>query len=148
MKIFLATDHRGFHLKEDVKEWLATMGHEIVDMGNHEYDQNDDFPDFVGPAATQVVADQARGIIFCGSGAGAEIAANKIKGARAGLGLVKEQVMAARADDDLNILVIAADFVGKDRAQEMIEAFLQTEFKNEERFVRRLAKIKALESSL
>ncbi|NCN87653.1 MAG: RpiB/LacA/LacB family sugar-phosphate isomerase [Candidatus Pacebacteria bacterium] len=146
MKIFLGADHRGFYLKEDIKELLLKKGLEVVDVGNHEYDQSDDYPDFARNLADQVVEDvSSRGIVFCGSGAGVSITANKIGGARACIGLSREQVESARGDDDLNILVIAADYVNRDWVEEMIEVFLGTEFKGEERHLRRLEKIKQLE---
>ena len=146
MNIVIASDHRGFHLKEDLKDWLQTLGHHVIDSGNHEYDQSDDFVDFVSKAAFQVAQDfDSKGIVFCGSGAGASITANKIKGIRACIGMTREQVEAATADDDLNMLVIAADYLGQDRVKEMIEVFLSTEFKGEERHIRRLQKIKDLE---
>jgi ribose 5-phosphate isomerase B len=147
MNIVIAADHRGFHLKEDLKDWLQTLGHQVIDTGNHEYDENDDFPDFASKAAMQVAEDfDSRGIIFCGSGAGVSITANKIKGARACIGMTREQVESAKADDDLNVLVIAADYTGQDRVKEMIEVFLSTPFKGEERHLRRLQKIKDLEN--
>jgi len=146
MNIIIGADHRGFYLKEELKDWLQTLGHEIIDAGNHEYDQNDDFPDFASSVAQQVSVDlMSRGIVFCGSGAGVSITANKVKGARACIGMVREQVESARADDDLNILVIAADYTAQDRAKEMIEVFIATDFKGEERHLRRLNKIKQLE---
>jgi ribose 5-phosphate isomerase B len=146
MKIFLGADHRGFHLKEEIKELLMKQGHEVVDAGNHEYDQNDDFPDFTSKVAQQVSEDdENRGIVFCGSGAGVSITANKVRGARACIGLSREQVESARGDDDLNILVIAADYINGDWVTEMIEVFLSTSFKGEERHLRRLEKIKELE---
>ncbi|MDH5533710.1 MAG: RpiB/LacA/LacB family sugar-phosphate isomerase [Candidatus Pacebacteria bacterium] len=146
MKIVIAADHRGFYLKEDLKEWLQKLGHQVIDSGNHEYDQTDDYVDFASKAALQVAEDfDIMGIFFCGSGAGVSITANKIKGIRACIGITREQVESAKADDDLNVLVIAADYTGQDRVKEMIEVFLSTPFKGEERHVRRLQKIKDLE---
>lgn len=146
MNIILATDHRGFYLKEELKDWLMGLGHDVLDVGNHEYDQEDDFPDFASQAGRKVVENVgSRGIVFCGSGAGVSVVVNKIAGVRGSIGMVAEQVQAARADDDINILVIAADYTQQDRAKEMIEAFLSTEFKAEERHLRRLEKIAILE---
>lgn len=148
MKIYVGADHRGFHLKEEIKELLLKQGREVVDVGNHEYDQGDDFPDFASSLAGQVVEDtQNRGILFCGSGAGVSVTANKFKGSRACIGLSPKQVQAARGDDDLNILVIAADFLNRDWVEEMVEVFLSTEFKGEERHMRRLEKIKQIEAN-
>lgn len=146
MKLFLGADHRGFYLKEDIKEILLKKGLEIIDVGNHEYDQNDDYPDFARNLAEQVVEDvSSQGVVFCGSGAGVSITANKIIGARACIGLSREQVESARGDDNLNILVVAADYTSRDRVEEMVEVFLSTDFKGEERHLRRLEKIKELE---
>lgn len=148
MKIFIGADHRGFHLKEEVKELLMKQGKEVVDAGNHEYDQGDDFPDFAKSVAEQVSESfGSRGIVFCGSGAGVSITANKIKGVRACIGLSREQVEAARGDDDLNVLVIAADYLNRDWVVEMVEVFLSTEFKGQERHLRRLEKIKEIEDN-
>jgi len=134
-------------MKEDLSDWLKSLNHGVTDVGNHEYDQSDDFPDFVSVAAQKVTENSTnRGIVFCGSGAGASMTANKIKGVRASIGIVRKQVESARADDDLNILVIPADYTGLDRAKEMIEVFLSTQFKAEERHLRRLRKIEALEN--
>lgn len=146
MNIVIGADHRGFYLKQDLKDWLQTLGHKIIDVGNHEYDESDDFVDFASKAAFQVAEDfDSLGVVLCGSGAGVSITANKIKGIRACIGMTREQVESAKADDDLNILVIAADYTGQDRVKEMIEVFLSTEFKGEERHLRRLQKIKDLE---
>lgn len=149
MNIFLASDHRGFYLKEEMKDWLMSSGHQVVDCGNTTHDESDDYPDFAAAAAKQVAADTtSRGVVFCGSGAGVSVVVNKVKGVRGSIGIVREQVEAARGDDDLNMLVIAADFTQADRAKEMIEAFLNTEYKAEERHARRLEKIKQLENNL
>lgn len=146
MNIIIGADHRGFYLKEDIKEWLMTQGKDVMDAGNHEYDESDDYPDFASKVAHQVVEDvTSKGIVFCGSGAGVSITANKIKGARACIGMTREQVESARADDDLNVLVIASDYTNQDRVKEMVEVFLATEFKGKERHLRRLEKVKQLE---
>lgn len=148
MKIFLASDHRGFEQKTLVFSWLKEAGYEVQDCGNDHFDPNDDFVDFASVAAGEVVKHEShRGIIFCGSGAGVNIAANKIKGVRASLAWTPSQVEAARGDDDLNILVIATDFLEMDTTLKLVEVFLQTAFKGEERHVRRLGKILDLEKN-
>lgn len=146
MKVLLASDHRGFEQKKVISVWLRDDGYQVVDVGNDHYDPNDDYPDFVSLAAREVAADPGVfAVVFCGSGAGANIVANKVKGVRASLAWSKAQVEAARHDDDLNVLVIATDFVGPTETKELIEAFLQTKFGNEERYQRRINKIVALE---
>lgn len=148
MKILLAGDHRGFKLKQAVLSWLQELDYQVVDLGNDRFDPSDDYPDFVSLAAREVAADPGVfGIVFCGSGAGANVVANKINGVRASLGWTKAQVEAARADDNLNVLVIAADFLTKEEVLVLIETFLQTKFKGEERHQRRLNKIVALEQT-
>lgn len=146
MKIFLASDHRGFEQKEVAFRWLKEAGFEVEDLGNDHFDPQDDFVDFASLAAHEVVKnDSSRGVVFCGSGAGVNIAANKINGVRASLAWTPTQVEAARGDDDLNILVIAADFLEVETTLKLIEIFLQTKFKGEERHIRRLKKISSLE---
>ncbi|MCL4209002.1 RpiB/LacA/LacB family sugar-phosphate isomerase [Patescibacteria group bacterium] len=148
MKIFLASDHRGFEQKEIVFSWLKEAGFEVKDLGNDHFDPHDDFVDFASRAGHEVAKDEmARAVIFCGSGAGVNIAANKIKGVRASLAWTPSQVEAARGDDDLNTLVIAADFLEVETTLQLVEVFLQTKFKGEERHVRRLGKILDLEKA-
>ncbi len=148
MKIFLASDHRGFEQKEIVFSWLKEAGFEVQDLGNDHFDPHDDFVDFASLAGQEIAKDEkARAIVFCGSGAGVNIAVNKIKGVRASLAWTPSQVEAARGDDDLNTLVIAADFLEVETTLQLVEVFLQTEFKGEERHVRRLGKILDLEKN-
>jgi len=148
MKIFLASDHRGFEQKEIVFSWLKEAGFEVQDLGNDHFDPQDDFVDFASLAGHEVAKDdKAKAVIFCGSGAGVNIAANKIKGVRASLAWTPSQAEAARGDDDLNTLVIAADFLEVETTLQLVEVFLQTKFKGEERHVRRLGKILDLEKA-
>lgn len=148
MKIFLASDHRGFEQKQVVFDWLKEAGYEAFDMGNDHFDPHDDFTDFVSLAAKKVAVDNnSLGIVFCGSGAGANIVANKIDGVRASLSWTPSQVEAAKGDDDINILVMATDFLEIDTTIKLIEVFLETKFKGEERHLRRLGKIVALEKA-
>lgn len=148
MKIFLASDHRGFEQKQIVFDWLKEAGHQAVDMGNDHFDPDDDFTDFVGLAAQEVARDKnSLGIVFCGSGAGANIMANKTASIRATLAWTPSQVEAAKADDDINVLAMATDFLEIDTTIKLIEVFLETKFKGEERHLRRLGKIVALEKA-
>lgn len=148
MKLFIGAAHRGFELKEHLEVWLKEEGHEVVDCGNTKYDPEDDFPDFALAVAQKVQQDlNSRGIVICGSGAGVNIAANKVKGIRASTGINAAEVKHAREHDDLNVLAISSEHSSFQEAQEMIVAFLTTPFGSEERFIRRLAKIREYESS-
>jgi ribose 5-phosphate isomerase B len=154
MKLYLGADHRGFQLKEQLKEWLQELVEkklldEVVDLGNTEYDPADDYPDYSLVVAEAVAkignSEEAKGVVICGSGVGVTIAGNKIDGARvAGVSSI-EETMLARQDDDLNVLAIGADFVSFAKAQALITSFLRTEFEDSERHVRRLNKIKKYE---
>jgi ribose 5-phosphate isomerase B len=148
MKVILGADHRGFALKQRISESLASKGHEIVDMGAYEVDQNDDYTVFAEKVAREVSQDaQNRGILLCGSGVGVDIVANKIDGVRASIGLSAEQVMAGRADDDMNILVIAAEYTQEEAVWGLIESFLNTEFDGKESHKRRLMDIEEIEKT-
>lgn len=147
MKVFLGADHRGFKLKEKLKVWLQAEGHLVTDLGNTQYEKTDDFPDFALAAAQKVQTNpDSRGIVICGSGVGVNIAANKVKGIRASTGINADEVRHARQHDNLNVLAISADYSSLEQAQEMIEVFLNTPFKSEARFQRRLDKISTYES--
>lgn len=147
MKLFIGADHRGFELKEHLKVWLEEEGYTVIDCGNTKYDPEDDFPDFAFAVAQKVQADpESRGVVICGSGAGVNIAANKVKGIRASTGINVDEVRSARKDDDLNILAISAQYSSFEVAQKMIVMFLTTPFGSEERYTRRLDKIRAYES--
>lgn len=134
--LYLGADHRGFQLKEEIKDFLKEIP--FKDLGNLEYDQADDFPVFAELVARQVIkSDENRGIIICGSGVGMSIAANRIKKARAGLCLNPEMAKAAREEDDINILVLPAEYIPSSLSKEIIEVFLKTDFKEKERYLRR-----------
>lgn len=144
--IFLGTDHRGFALKQKIKEWLGEWGYDYEDLGAFEYNKDDDYPDFAKAVAEKVAPmPGAKGILICGSGIGVSIAANKIKGIRAGTAASPEQVKASVNDEDLNVLTISADYTSEATAKEIIKTFLETKFSGDKRHVRRLKKIKELE---
>ena len=146
MQIFIGSDHRGFKLKEVIKVWLSASGNEVVDCGNSVYDPDDDFPDFSFIVADKVIsANNSLGIVICGSGGGVTIAANKVKGVRCAQAVNLRDVIHNRKHDDINVLAIGSDFVSEDEAKKMIMAFIETRFDPEERFVRRLGKIKKRE---
>lgn len=146
MKIGIAADHGGFTLKEEVKSWLISIGHEIKDFGANTLDASDDYPDFVIPLSNGVAAGDIKyGIAICGSGVGASIAANKIPGVRASL--IHDSFSAHQGveDDDMNLICLGGRVIGIKIAEELITAFLNARFIGAERHRRRLSKIKALE---
>lgn len=138
--IYLASDHRGFLRKEEIKNWLKEEGHEVVDLGATELNPEDDEVDFVILAAEKI-GEQDRGLFFCGSGVMVDVAANKFPHLRSCLAFDTSQVKEARNDDDVNVLAIAADFLDLESTKQLVEIFLATPFSNEERFTRRLAKL-------
>lgn len=149
MKIAIGFDHGGFPLKNDIIKIIKRMGHEILDMGAHENDPEDDFPDFAAPVAKAVQNKTAKkGIIVCGSGVGANIVANKFKGVRAGLCHDTYSAAQGVKHDDMNILCLGARVVGVALAEELVIAFIQAELEsNEDRFIRRLNKVKKIENN-
>ncbi len=147
MKVYLATDHAGFEIKEGIASYLKEAGHEVIDMGAHAYVTDDDYPDFVGPCAQDVAADLGSfGIVFGGSGHGEAMVANRTQGVRAATfyGPHKERgyeiVALAREHNDANILSIGAQFVTMDEVIEAVRTFLETRFSGDERHLRRLGK--------
>jgi len=148
MQIFIGADHRGFELKNILRDWLRREGHEVVDLGAEEYNKDDDYPDF-GIRVAQAVADDpgdSFGITICGSGVGMAVVADKVKGVRAGMIHDPEIARASRRDDDINVLALGADYIDSDMAKEVISAWLDTDFSGEERHVRRIGKISGYEN--
>ncbi|MBE0429492.1 MAG: RpiB/LacA/LacB family sugar-phosphate isomerase [Thermoleophilia bacterium] len=146
MKIGIAADHGGFDLKEKLAAILSKKGYEVTDFGAATFDPEDDYPDFVIPLARAVSAREVeKGIAVCGSGVGACVAANKVPGVRASL--VQDSYSAHQGveDDDMNVICLGGRVTGEALAQELALVFLQASFKNEERFRRRLEKIRDLE---
>jgi RpiB/LacA/LacB family sugar-phosphate isomerase len=145
MKIAIACDHGGFPLKETALHVVMKAGHEPVDLGTFTADPVD-YPDYaraVGEAIQQGKAE--RGILICGSGVGACVAANKMRGIRAGLCHDTYSAHQAVEHDDINVLCLGARIVGVELAAELIRAYIGATFTNEERHVRRLGKVKAME---
>ena len=146
MRVGIAADHGGFELKEQMKEDLKTLGHEVVDFGAHEYAPADDYPDLVVPLARAVADGEVeRGIAFCGSGVGACVAVNKVPGARGALITDPFSAHQGVEDDDMNVMCLGGRVTCYALAWELIKSFLNARFKGAERFKRRLDKIKALE---
>jgi len=145
MTLHLGADHRGFKLKEKLKKWLAEKKIKFKDLGAKKFDANDDYPDIAEKAAEAIVKGENKGILICGSGAGVAIAANKVKGARAAIGFNPRQVKKMVEDDNLNILCLAADYIGKFKAFQLTKIFITTQFKNKGKYLRRVEKIRGME---
>jgi ribose 5-phosphate isomerase B len=149
MKVYLGADHGGYKLKEEIKSWLSQWHIEFEDMGAKKFDSEDDYPDFAWPVGVKVGSEPGTlGILACRSGEGECIVANKAKGARAALAWNEKSAAKSRNDDDANILCLPADYVSMDLAQKIVHAFLNTPFAAEERFVRRVNKVKKIDINL
>lgn len=145
MKVAIGSDHAGFWLKEIIKKNLLDQNFEILDCGTNS-EEPVDYPDITEKVARALERNQAeRGIMLCGSGVGACIAANKIKGIRAAICHDNYSAHQGVEHDDMNILVLGARIIGSSLALELVQTFLKAKFSNEIRHVRRLEKIKALE---
>ena len=146
MRVGVAADHGGFELKGQMLEELKAAGYEIVDYGAQEYDSQDDYPDFVAPLARAVAKGEvARGLAICGSGVGASVAANKIRGVRAALITDPYSAHQGVEDDDMNIMCLGGRVTCYALAWDLIQTFLQARYKGAARFQRRLDKVAALE---
>ena len=147
MRVAIGADHGGYALKDELKQFLQSLGHEMIDVGAHTLDPADDFPDFTKPLAESVASGSAdRGIMICGSGVGASVAANKIKGIRASVCHDTYSAHQGVEHDDMNVLCLGARIVGIELARELTGAFLSAEYVPEERFQRRLDKVLHMES--
>ena len=142
MKIAFGADHGGFELKQDLIEILKKNNYEVIDVGNLTFDPSDDYPDFAAKVAEAVASGKAeRGIIICGSGVGACVAANKFKGIRACLCHDTYSAHQGVEHDSMNVLCLGARIIGKELAKELVFSFLNAKFIKEERFIRRLEKV-------
>lgn len=145
MRIALAADHAGFELKEHLRLALSAWGHEVVDLGTHTAEPVD-YPDYAEAVGLALRGGRAeRGIIICGSGVGASVAANKVPGIRAGLCHDTYSAHQGVEHDDMNVLVLGGRVIGVEMAYELIRAYVGARFSNEERHQRRLVKVRALE---
>lgn len=149
MKIYIGSDHGGYQLKEELKKYLSEQGYEIEDLGAHELDPDDDYPDYVFPTAESVARNSgSMGIVIGRSGNGEVIAANKVKGIRAALCWNEEVAKKAREHNDTNVLSLGADYIDSETARKIVKTFLETSFSGEERHKRRIEKIKNYESGI
>jgi ribose 5-phosphate isomerase B len=146
MKVVIGSDHAGFQLKNDMGDLLRSMGNDILDVGA--FNENpSDYPDFAEAVGRAVLDGKAeRGVLICGSGVGASVAANKLPGIRAGMCEDTYSAHQGVEHDNINVLVLGSRVVGIALAQDLVRAFMGAKFTNEERHVRRLGKVKALET--
>jgi ribose 5-phosphate isomerase B len=137
--IYLGTDHRGFELKEQIKEFLKEQGIAFEDLGSHQLDPNDDYTDIGFLVAKKIAEkpDENRGILLCGSGIGVVIAANRIKRVRAGLCLSTWMAEHGRQNEDINILALASNLTDLETSKDIIKTFLNTSFLMTENYIRR-----------
>jgi len=146
MKIAIGADHGGFELKQAIGKLLSSDGHEVTDLGAHQYDALDDYPDFALAVARAVGAGEAeRGIVVCGSGVGATVAANKVRGVRAGLCHDTYSAHQGVEHDDMNVLCLGARIIGIELAREIVRSYVGATFSGEERHQRRLNKLLSAE---
>ena len=147
MRTVIGSDHAGFELKVALAKHLHDLGHEVLDVGTNSTDPVD-YPDFAAAVGKAILDGRAdRGVLICGSGVGASVAANKIRGIRAGLCHDTYSAHQGVEHDDMNVLVLGARVIGPALAHELVESYMKAQFTKEERHMRRLGKIKALEAS-
>jgi ribose 5-phosphate isomerase B len=146
MRLAVASDHAGFALKQLLAEDLRRGGHQVVDVGAFS-EEPSDYPDFAEALGKAVLSGEAeRGVLICGSGVGASVAANKLRGIRAAVCHDTYSAHQGVEHDDMNVLVLGSRVVGTALAPELVRAFLDARFSGEERHRRRLEKVKALEA--
>lgn len=146
MTIFIGADHRGFQLKDILLEYIQEKNIRVEDMGNYEYDQEDDYPDYAQKVATAVLQNPEGhlGIVICGSGVGVCMTANRNKGIYCGLGINPEQVKHARENDHINVLSLASEQFSIEENKKMVDAFLEGQPVHKKKYTRRLEKLDAI----
>jgi ribose 5-phosphate isomerase B len=147
MRTVVGSDHAGVDLKKIIATFLKDLGDEVIDVGTYNTDPVD-YPDFAKAVGQAILDGRAdRGVLICGSGVGASVAANKLRGIRAGLCHDTYSAHQGVEHDDMNVLVLGARVIGVALAQELVGAYARAKFTNEERHVRRLNKVRALEAA-
>ena len=144
MKIFIGTDHAGFEIKEALVSFLKSLGHDVSDLGAHELEPLDDYPDYIKPVALAVAENEgSKGIILGGTGQGEAICANRVPGIRAAVyyGGPFDIALLSREHNDANILSLGARFIDTDEAEGVVKAWLETKFSGDERHMRRIKKL-------
>ncbi len=146
--IYLGADHAGFDTKEEIKKILKEEGYEVVDMGNQNLVEDDDYPDFGHAVAKRVTADpDSLGIVSCGNAQGICIVANKVKGIRAAVGFSEYAAETSRSDDNANVLCLPGRVLNPKKAAKIVKKWLNTPFSKAERHVRRLKKVEEIEKT-
>ncbi len=153
MKIYFAGDHAGFELKKELMAYVKTLGHDVEDCGPLSFEKTDDYPDYVIPMVKKLAgkpSTEVRGIVPAGSGQGEVIAANRVPGVRAVVyyGNNPSMVKVSRDHNDSNVITIGTRFVTLGDAKEAVRLWLETPFSNDERHVRRLAKVEQMTNHL
>ncbi len=143
--VYVGSDHRGFKLKGKIVDELREKGWMVTDLAT-KYDPDDDYPDISIKLGEKIVQEKALGVLVCGSGAGVTVAVNKVAGVRAALAMDKKQARKIREDDDINVLCLSSDFKSDEDNVEIVFEFLEAIFMTEERFIRRINKIKKYET--
>ena len=148
MKLVVGSDHAGFQLKNEMASLAKSLGHDVLDVGAYD-ERPSDYPDFAEAVGRAVLDGRAeRGVLICGSGVGASVAANKLVGIRAGMCHDTYSAHQGVEHDNMNVLVLGSRVVGVKLAEDLVKAFLGAQFTREERHVRRLAMVKALEDKM
>lgn len=146
MKIAIGADHGGFALKGIIARFLSEKGHEVIDAGAFNPEPSDDYPDFARAVSETVLkGDAERGILICGSGVGAAVAANKFPGIRASLCHDSFSAHQGVEDDNMNVICLGAGVIGAELARELVSFFIAARFSGAERHIRRLRKVEAIE---
>ena len=147
LMLFIASDHRGYNLKEFLKGYLSQEKIPFKDVGNHKFDPEDDYPDYAFKLASEVAKDtkENTGIMACGSGLGMVVVANKVKGVRAGLIMSEWFAEHGKENDDLNIISFSADKTDFSSAERILKKWMSAKFNNSDKYKRRLDKIKKIE---
>jgi len=142
--IYLGADHAGFYLKEELKKYLEKLGYESDDLGNKKLDLEDDYPDFALKLAEKVVETDGKGILICATGFGMAMAANKVKGIRAAVCWDDFTALQSREHNNANVLCLGSKIIDLETAKKIVRIWLETDFSDDERHVRRLKKIKEI----
>lgn len=145
--IYFAADHRGYQLKEVLKAYLMEEGRDVEDVGAIEFNREDDYVDFARAACEKIAENPSLhcGILFCGSGHGVDMVANKFKDVRAALCFNRQVAAQSRRHDDANVLVLPADWLDEAQAKDIVTVWLGASFSGEERHIRRLRKMEEIE---
>lgn len=145
MRVVVGADHRGYEMKDFIAAYARSLGHDVIDVGTHD-SESVDYPDLAAAVGRKIQSGEAeRGILVCGSGIGACIAANKLAGIRAGLTHDTYSAHQGVEHDDMNVICMGSRVIGEEVALEIVKSFLEARFVPEERYLRRLEKVKALE---